>query len=161
MNASAIITYHPIIFHGIKKLTPDDRVARIVMGQVLFCVDSIKRCIKNDIAVYSPHTACDAAKGGVNDWIVDGLGEIASSAPITPDRENPEFGIGRIATLASPYPTISQLIERMKVHFSIPHLQLAVCPQFALNVDQSSSRFSGSQSGCVCRLWRQCVGCSD
>lgn len=32
MNASAIITYHPIIFHGIKKLTPDDRVARIVMG---------------------------------------------------------------------------------------------------------------------------------
>lgn len=117
-------------------------------------MDSIKRCIKNDIAVYSPHTACDAAKGGVNDWIVDGLGEIASSAPITPDRENPEFGIGRIATLASPYPTISQLIERMKVHFSIPHLQLAVVPQFALNVDQSSSRFSGSQSGCVCRLWR-------
>ncbi|CBK19998.2 uncharacterized protein [Blastocystis hominis] len=114
MNASAIITYHPIIFHGIKKLTPDDRVARIVMG-----------CIKNDIAVYSPHTACDASKGGVNDWIVDGLGEIASSAPITPDRENPEFGIGRIATLASPYPTISQLIERMKVHFAIPHLQLA------------------------------------
>ena len=32
MNVSAIITYHPIIFHGIKKLTPDDRVARILMG---------------------------------------------------------------------------------------------------------------------------------
>ena len=31
MNASAIITYHPIIFHAIKKLSPDDRVSRIVM----------------------------------------------------------------------------------------------------------------------------------
>lgn len=104
----------------------------------------LKRCIKNDIAIYSPHTACDAAKGGVNDWIVKGLGEISSSAPITPDRENPEFGIGRIATLASPYPTITQMIERLKVHFAIPHVQLAVCPYFDFNVDESSSRFSDS-----------------
>ena len=31
MNAGAIIAYHPIIFHGIKRLNPVERVPRILM----------------------------------------------------------------------------------------------------------------------------------
>ena len=42
------------------------------------------------------------------------------------------------------------MIERLKVHFAIPHVQLAVCLDFDFNVDESSSRFSDSQSGCLC-----------
>ena len=37
MNAGAIITYHPIIFHGIKRLDPTERVPRILMRYVIFC----------------------------------------------------------------------------------------------------------------------------
>lgn len=84
------------------------------------------RCIKNDIAIYSPHTACDAARGGVNDWIVKGLGDVLSSAPITPTPNDPTTGIGRLVTLSEPYPTLETLIARMKKHFGISTLQLAV-----------------------------------
>ena len=32
------------------------------------------KMIENKIAVYSPHTAFDAVKNGVNDWLASGLG---------------------------------------------------------------------------------------
>ena len=31
-------------------------------------------CLENKIAVYSPHTALDALKGGVNDWLAEAFG---------------------------------------------------------------------------------------
>jgi putative NIF3 family GTP cyclohydrolase 1 type 2 len=34
----------------------------------------IARCLENKIAVYSPHTALDALKGGVNDWLAEAFG---------------------------------------------------------------------------------------
>ena len=86
----------------------------------------IQRCIKHDIAIYSPHTACDAAAGGVNDWIVSGLGSVVSSVPITPNVDEPATGIGRLAMLAEPYPTLENLVDRLKAHFGIPNLQVAV-----------------------------------
>ena len=70
--------------------------------------------------MYSPHTACDAAVGGVNDWIAKGLGDIVPSA------ENPMEGIGRLVELSEPYPTLSIVIERVKKHFGIKKLQIAV-----------------------------------
>ena len=88
------------------------------------------RCIKNDIAIYSPHTACDAAYGGVNDWIVKGLGDVWSSSPISPREDDCRTGIGRIAVLSEPYPSLQTIVDRMKIHFGIKHLQLAV---FAFN----------------------------
>lgn len=32
------------------------------------------RAIEQQMAIYSPHTACDSVEGGVNDWLVSGLG---------------------------------------------------------------------------------------
>lgn len=32
-------------------------------------------CAAKGISVYSPHTALDAAKGGIQDWLASGLGE--------------------------------------------------------------------------------------
>ena len=76
--------------------------------------------------MYSPHTACDAAVGGVNDWIAKGLGDMWSCTPIVPSAENPMEGIGRIVELSEPYPTLSIVIERVKKHFGIKKLQIAV-----------------------------------
>ena len=39
------------------------------------------------VAVYSPHTAIDAAPGGVNDWLAEALGE-GESSPITQSSES-------------------------------------------------------------------------
>ena len=76
--------------------------------------------------MYSPHTACDAAVGGVNDWIAKGLGDMWSCTPISPSTENPMEGIGRLVVLSEPYPTLSIVIERVKKHFGIKKLQIAV-----------------------------------
>jgi dinuclear metal center YbgI/SA1388 family protein len=54
-NCNLIVTFHPIIFKGLKHLQPSDYVRRAVV-----------KAIKNDIAIYSTHTALDVTKGGVS-----------------------------------------------------------------------------------------------
>ncbi len=63
-EVDAIVAYHPPIFTGLKSLTADT-----AQGGALLAT------IQAGIAVHSPHTAADAAVGGVNDWLADGLGE--------------------------------------------------------------------------------------
>ncbi|KAK3319915.1 GTP cyclohydrolase 1 type 2/Nif3 [Cercophora scortea] len=61
-KASVIVTYHPFIFRGLKSVTLADPQQRILL-----------QLAQNNIAVYSPHTAVDAAPGGMNDWLADML----------------------------------------------------------------------------------------
>lgn len=62
LHASFVVTYHPIIFRGLKSLTLSDPQQ-----------ETLLRLAQHGISVYSPHTAVDAAIGGVNDWLVDGI----------------------------------------------------------------------------------------
>jgi len=57
-----IISHHPIIFKGLKRLNGDNYVERIVMS-----------ALKNDIAIYSLHTNLDNVYNGVNFKICDVL----------------------------------------------------------------------------------------
>ena len=61
-NCNLIVSFHPIIFKGLKKLTGKNYVERVVM-----------KAIKHDIAIYSIHTALDNALQGVNDMICNQL----------------------------------------------------------------------------------------
>ncbi|CAK7568752.1 MAG: hypothetical protein SEPTF4163_006756 [Sporothrix epigloea] len=58
-QASVIVAYHPFIFRGLKSITSKDTQQA-----------SMLRLIQNNIAVYCPHTALDAAAYGINDWLV-------------------------------------------------------------------------------------------
>ncbi len=62
-EAQLIVAYHPPIFSPLVRLTGDDWKGRIVLA-----------CAKREIAIYSPHTALDAAEDGLNDWLARGLG---------------------------------------------------------------------------------------
>jgi dinuclear metal center YbgI/SA1388 family protein len=62
-NCNLIVSFHPIIFKGIKSLTGQNYVERTVL-----------KAIKNDIAIYAIHTALDNAIKGVNDIICNTLG---------------------------------------------------------------------------------------
>ncbi len=62
MGASAIVAYHPPIFGPIERLTSATAKERILRG-----------AIEHNIAIYTPHTALDAAPGGVTDWLCEGL----------------------------------------------------------------------------------------
>ncbi|KAK8791039.1 hypothetical protein WA158_005670 [Blastocystis sp. Blastoise] len=137
-EAAAIISYHPIIFRGIKKVTPNDRISRIVV-----------KCIQNNIAIYSPHTACDAAPGGVNDWIVEGLGPIVSSEPIDKNDEDPHYGCGRLVVLQEPYPSLDTMIQQLKTHFGIPHVQVASELPFSTPI-KTVAVCAGSGNSVIC-----------
>lgn len=62
-NCNLILSFHPIIFSGIKKLNPNTYVNR-----------SVIKAIRNDIAIYAIHTALDNAFHGVNRVICNKLG---------------------------------------------------------------------------------------
>lgn len=63
-GAEGVIAYHPPIFSPIKRLADRDRTERV-----------LRRAAAADLWIASPHTALDAAAGGLNDWLVRGLGE--------------------------------------------------------------------------------------
>ena len=62
-NCNLIVSFHPIIFGGLKKLNGNTYVERVVL-----------KAIKNDIAIYAMHTALDNSIVGVNSKICEVLG---------------------------------------------------------------------------------------
>jgi len=58
LKADFIVAYHPLFSGGFQCLEKSNPQARTAM-----------RLIEKGIGVYSPHTALDAAPGGVNDWL--------------------------------------------------------------------------------------------
>ena len=60
LGVGAIIAYHPPIFAPLKRLATDSPRGRMLL-----------RLVESRISVYSPHTALDAAPGGLTDWLID------------------------------------------------------------------------------------------
>lgn len=69
-RASAIVAYHPPIWEPLARLTAASARGRILL-----------RAIESGMAVYCPHTALDAAEGGVTDWLCEGLSRDDAGAP--------------------------------------------------------------------------------
>ena len=72
-----IVAYHPPIFAPLERLTTDGPWTQ----------RRILAAIRAGIALYSPHTALDAVRGGTNDWLCDGLGEAVTRVPIVPHHD--------------------------------------------------------------------------
>lgn len=117
-NASFIVAYHPFIFRGLKSITQTDSQQQ-----------SLLRLVQAGISVYCPHTAIDAAVGGVNDWLADGVSkgrqfEESRNVLTPPGTENvkghEEAGMGRLVKLKEPV-ELPVLIERIKKHLGIKH----------------------------------------
>jgi dinuclear metal center YbgI/SA1388 family protein len=72
-NCNLIISHHPLIFHGLKKLSGNSFVERAIV-----------KAIENRIAIYSAHTNMDVASEGVNKHIANklGLGDIEYLRPL-------------------------------------------------------------------------------
>ncbi|MGH1385600.1 Nif3-like dinuclear metal center hexameric protein [Kordia sp.] len=62
-KCNMIVSFHPIIFSGLKKITGKTYVERVVL-----------KAIKHDIAIYAMHTALDNSWNGVSDRMCDELG---------------------------------------------------------------------------------------
>lgn len=78
-----VVAYHPPIFHP---------VTRLVEGKDAFPgawkERALVAAVRHKLAVYAPHTALDAVRGGMNDWLCAGLGK-GTSVPIAPHPRDP------------------------------------------------------------------------
>lgn len=74
-NCNLIVSFHPIVFSGLKKLTGSNYVERVMI-----------KAIKNNIAIFAIHTALDNSWNGVNAMICEKLGLI-NRAILIPKRD--------------------------------------------------------------------------
>lgn len=76
LRTQMIVSYHPVIWDGLKKITPDEPTA------------AVYELIRSGIAVYSVHTALDVVKDGVNDALAEIVG-IKDGEPVGDYVESP------------------------------------------------------------------------
>src|SRR5262245_41266707 len=62
-KANLIVSHHPILFRGGKRLSPASSEGRLLWPLA-----------RAGIAVYSPHTSFDNTDGGINDSLAKGIG---------------------------------------------------------------------------------------
>ncbi len=94
-GANLIVSHHPIIFRGLKKIVESTEVERV-----------ISKAIKNDIAIYAAHTNLDNIDGGVNTKIAEKL-NLSNTKFILPYQNNlkklvvfvPESHIEKVRTI--------------------------------------------------------------
>jgi len=86
-----VVSHHPLLFHGLKQVSPDDYVQRIVI-----------KAIRAGVAVVSMHTNLDSAPGGVNHRIAARLGLTDVHFFAKKVIDGTEAGSGVIGTLANP-----------------------------------------------------------
>lgn len=112
-----VLAYHPFIFPSWKRVSASHPQQA-----------SAIELIQHGISVYCPHTAVDAAKGGVNDFLVGSLGaQVARSVALEPLKgHNPEdnLGYGRLVKLAEPVP-LAALVTNIKRSLLLEHVQVA------------------------------------
>lgn len=118
LRADLIVAYHPVLFEPARRLVWEDLSHRAVL-----------RAIRAGISIYSPHTALDAAAGGVNDWLADAL-PAGERRPLRPRPEDPDQGQGREVVLARPL-TLVTVIRRFKTQLGRRTLRVARPPAAA------------------------------
>jgi len=88
-NCNLIVSFHPIIFSGLKKINGNSYVEKVVM-----------KAIQNNIAIYATHTALDNSKIGVSAKMCEVLG--LSNYSILLPKDDGATGMGMIGNLPKP-----------------------------------------------------------
>ena len=100
-GCNLIITHHPIIFNGLKKVNGNNYIERTVI-----------KAIKNDLAIYAIHTNLDNVYNGVSAKIAERLGlENCKILAPNSDLKNQRVGLGIIGELRNPIKTRKFLID--------------------------------------------------
>ena len=107
-GADMIITHHPLIFSGLKKISPDDMI-----GEAVF------KAIKAGISIYAAHTNADKVIAGVSGAMAAKLG--LENVEILSD-EGEGTGLGVVGNLPEPL-TAEQAVQLVKNRFSLSALR--------------------------------------
>lgn len=103
-GANLIVTHHPLIFRGVKKIMPTDPVGLAIM-----------KAIAGGVAVYSAHTSADKVPGGVNTAFA---GKLGLQDPKVLEADADGNGFGMVGNLKEPM-TAREFVEFVKKTFSL------------------------------------------
>ncbi len=110
-GADMLLTHHPMIFKGMKRVTQEDFIGRRII-----------RLIQNDMAYYAMHTNFDVM--GMADLAADYLGISDTRVlEITSVSETGEEGIGRYGSLKKEM-TVRECCEDIKQAFSLENVKV-------------------------------------
>lgn len=87
-----IVSHHPLIFHGLKSVTPDDPVGAVVL-----------ELARRNIALISAHTNWDQAPGGVSEVLLERLG-VTPGGFLEPAAGTAPGGMGGVGVLETEMP---------------------------------------------------------
>ena len=107
-GADMIITHHPLIFSGLKKISPEDQVGAAVI-----------KAIKNGIAIYAAHTNADKVIAGVSGAMAAKLG-LCDVRILDEDGEG--TGLGVVGDLSQPL-TADEAVALVKEKFGLKMLK--------------------------------------
>lgn len=105
-----VVSYHPPIFQPLRQLLHEDPRQQVVLA-----------AIAAGLAVWSPHTALDAAPSGIADWLAEGVLGSAAPESLRPCGDG-EFG--RLVEFAKPV-GLGVLLPRIKRLLGVRSLQVA------------------------------------
>ncbi len=103
-GADMIVTHHPLIFSGLKKITPDDMVGEAVM-----------KAIKAGISIYAAHTSADKVLAGVSGAMAEKLG-LQNVSILDEDGEG--TGLGVVGDLPEPL-SAEDVVSLVKERFGL------------------------------------------
>ena len=103
-GADMIVTHHPLIFSGLKKISPENQIGEVVM-----------KAIKAGIAVYAAHTNADKVIAGVSGAMAARLG--LDNVEIL-DEDGDGTGLGVVGDFKEPM-TVDDAIIYIKEKFEL------------------------------------------
>ena len=103
-GADLIVTHHPLIFSGLKKISPDNPVGEAVI-----------KAIRAGIGIYAAHTNADKVIAGVSGAMAARLGLVNVSIL---DEDGDGTGLGVVGDLPEPL-TAEEAVRMVKEKFSL------------------------------------------
>ena len=103
-GADMIVTHHPLIFSGLKKIAPENQVGLAVM-----------KAISAGVSIYAAHTSADKVLSGVSGDMARRLG-LTDVTILQKDGE--ETGLGVVGNLPAPM-TSAEAIELVRKSFGL------------------------------------------
>ncbi len=112
-KANLIVTHHPLPFRPVRRITTEASDGKLLWDLA-----------RHGISVYSPHTAFDSTRHGINEQLAAGVG-LTGIAPLIPTES--DVGTGRQGRLAKPC-GLDELSTRVKTFLRLDTLQLVGKP---------------------------------
>ncbi len=145
-GADLIVTHHPLIFGGIKKIAPEDPVGLAVL-----------KAAAAGVAVYAAHTTADKVLAGVSGAMARRLG--LRNIQIL-DEDPGGYGLGAVGNLPQPMGG-REFIEYVKSRFGLKVARCSRVPDIPVERVAMCGGSGGSLIGNACAAGAQAYLCGD